>query len=486
MKRPKRFSATVAILALLSACGGGGSGDNPPPMPPPIGSPPPTNPPPPTAGCSLSERQAFALAQLNEFYLFPELLDKSVNPANFSTVQAYIDALVAPARAQNKDRFFTFITSIAEENAFFNSGATAGFGFRVTSNIGEGRVIVAETFEGTPAFNAGIDRGTEILAIGGGPTDLITVKDILAADGPGGVSKALGPGDAGVTRVLRVRDKDGTIRDVTLTKAQFEIDPVSDRYGARIIEDNGKKVGYINLRTFIGAPAEKDLRAAFAQFKAQGITEVIVDLRYNGGGLVSIAELLTNLLLGNRSSSDVLSFTTFRPEKASNNETTFFMPQPESIAATKIAFITTGSSASASELVANAVLPYLGANAALIGSNTFGKPVGQIAVDRPQCDDRLRILAFATQNANKQGDYFNGLAGSFTSTCKAADDLSNQLGEPQEASIKTALDFLAGRACTPIGATGGTKGLSVGTGGTELITPAQPKGTIERDLPGAY
>ncbi len=483
MRRPRRFTTTVAILALLSACGGGGDGgNNRSVIAPPIINPPPVT----VAGCSLRERQDFALAQLREFYLFPDLLDTSVNPASFSTVQAYIDALVAPARAQNRDRFFTFITSIAQENAFFASGATAGFGFRVTSNAAEGRVIIAETFEGTPALAAGIDRGTEILAIGGGPTDLITVRDILAAEGPAGVSKALGPADVGVTRVLRVREKDGTVRDVTLTKTQFEIDPVSDRYGALIIEDNGKKVGYINLRVFIGEPAERDLRAAFAQFKAQGITEVVVDLRYNGGGLVRIAELLTNLLLGNRSPSDVLSFTVFRPEKASNNRTDFFMPQPESIAATKIAFIGTGASASASELVMNAVLPYLGANAALIGSNTFGKPVGQIAIDRPQCDDRLRILAFATQNANRQGDYFNGLASNFSSTCRAPDDLFNQLGNPQEASIKTALDFLAGRPCTPIGGTTGTQELGKRLGGTELITPAQPKDTIERDLPGAY
>ena len=487
MKRHRRFTATVAILALLSACGGGGGGNNGGDDRTVI-APPSSNPPPvaTVAGCSLRERQDFALTQLREFYLFPDLLDTSVNPANFSTVQAYIDALVAPARAQNRDRFFTFITSIAQENAFFASGATAGFGFRVTSNVAEGRVIIAETFEGTPALAAGIDRGTEILAIGGNPTDLIPVRDILAADGPAGVSRALGPADVGVTRVLRVREKDGTVRDVTLTKAQFEIDPVSDRYGALIIEDNGKKVGYINLRVFIGEPAERDLRAAFAQFKAQGITEVVVDLRYNGGGLVRIAELLTNLLLGNRSRSDVQSFTVFRPEKASNNRTDFFMPQPESIAATKIAFIGTGASASASELVMNAVLPYLGANAALIGSNTFGKPVGQIAIDRPQCDDRLRILAFATQNANRQGDYFNGLASNFSSTCRAPDDLFNQLGNPQEASIKTALDFLAGRPCTPIGGTTGTLGLGERRGGTELITPAQPKGTIERDLPGAY
>jgi C-terminal processing protease CtpA/Prc len=482
LKSHRRFTATVAILALLSACGGGGGDDRSAVSPPPGSNPPPST----STGCSLRERQDFALAQLREFYLYPDLLDTTVNPASFTTVQAYIDALVAPARAQNRDRFFTFITSIAEENAFFASGATAGFGFRMSSNVAEGRVFVAETFEGTPAFAAGIDRGTEIIGIGGIPSDVVAVKDILAAEGTAGISRALGPSDVGLTRVLRVREKDGTVRDVTLTKSKFDIDPVSDRYGAGIIDDGGKKVGYINLRTFIGEPAERDLRAAFAQFKAQGITEVIVDLRYNGGGLVRVAELLTNLLLGNRSSSDVLSYTVFRPEKASSNQTVFFMPQPESIAATKIAFIGTGSSASASELVMNAVLPYLGANAALIGSNTFGKPVGQIAIDRAQCDDRLRILAFATQNASRQGEYFTGLASSFKATCRAPDDVLNQLGNRQEASIKTALDFLAGRACTPIGGTVTTQSVSQKQGGTELITPAQPNGTIERDLPGAF
>lgn len=482
MRKQKRFSAAVALVALLSACGGGGGGGGDDV----IVTPPSTNPPPATAQCSLRDRQDWALAQLKEWYLFPDLLATNVNPANFTTVQAYLDALVAPARAQNRDRFFTYITSIAEENAFYNSGATAGFGFRVTSNIGEGRVIVAETFEGTPAFAAGIDRGTEILAIGGSATDLVTVKDILAADGPAGVSKALGPSTVGTTRVLRVRDKDGTVRDVTISKAEYEIDPVSNRYGARIIDDNGKKVGYINLRTFIGAPAEQDLRDAFAAFKAQGIDQVIVDLRYNGGGLVRIAELFTNLLLGNRSTSDVLSYTDFRESKNSEDQTAFFQPQPESIAAMKIAFIGTGSSASASELVMNAVLPYLGANAALIGSNTFGKPVGQIGLDRSACDDRLRVLAFATQNANRQGDYYNGLASKFASTCSAVDDLGNPLGDPQEASIKTALDFLAGRACTPIGGTATTQGFREGQSGRELLTPDRPQSTIERELPGAF
>ncbi|WP_220095720.1 S41 family peptidase, partial [Klebsiella variicola] len=77
--------------------------------------------------------------------------------------------------------------------------------------------------------------------------------------------------------------------DVTLVKANYDIQPVSSRYGAKIIDDGGKKVGYVNLRTFIST-ANPQLRAAFANFKSQGVTEVIVDFRYNGGGLVSVAE----------------------------------------------------------------------------------------------------------------------------------------------------------------------------------------------------
>lgn len=480
--RLRRFSGTVALVALLSACGssggGGGGGGGTVVVPPPVAGPPAT-----PAGCSLRERQDWAAAQLQEWYLFPDLLAPNLNPANYSSVASYVDALVAPARAQNRDRYFTYVTSIAEENAFYQSGSSAGFGVRLSIDAPAGRVFISEAFEGAPALNANIDRGTEILAIGTNASNLRTVSTIIAAEGAAGITNALGPATVGVSRVLRVRDVGGATRDVTIVKAEYEIAPVSSRYGARILDDNGKKVGYVNLRTFIG-PADPALRNAFAQFRAAGVTELIVDLRYNGGGLVSIAELLNNLLLGNRSTSDVMSYTTFRASKSNNNSTDFFAPQPQSIAATKIAFIGTGSSASASELVMNAVLPYLGANAALIGSNTYGKPVGQIAIDRSACDDRLRVVAFATQNATRQGDYYTGLASKFQSTCRATDDVTRPLGDPQEASIRAALDFLAGRSCTPIGGSATTQGLREGDN-RELLRPERPN-TIQRELPGSF
>ena len=474
----KRSGALLAFVGVLSACGGGGGGGGSPP----IGSTPTPTPPPSSAGCSLADRQAWVATELREWYLFPETLP-AANPVGVATLSDFVDAMTATARSQRRDRFFTYVTSIAEENAFFQQGSSAGFGIRLSTDVAQRRLFIAEAFEGAPALATGIDRGTEILAIGTSSATLQTVDSIIAAQGAAGITAALGPSTPGTTRVLRIADAAGT-REVTVTKADFALTPVSSRYGARIIDDGGRRVGYVNLRTFIDT-ADPALRNAFAQFRAQGITEVIVDLRYNGGGLVSIGELLGDLLGANRA-GQVFSRTVFRPEKSSNNSTDLFGAQAQAIGSTRIAFIGTGGSASASELVINSFIPYLGANAALVGTNTYGKPVGQIARDRPQCDDRLRVVAFATQNSAGQGAYFDGLAPFMQSTCRAGDDLAFQLGDPREASIRASLDFLAGRACTPIAAApaaGSQAGLRQAE--RELVSPLRPT-PAQREVPGFF
>ncbi len=395
----RRSVSLLAIALTLAGCGGSGGGGSGSVAASGGAAPTPTS-----GGCTLRDRQDWAAAQLREWYLFPETLPSSLDPTPFSTVNAYVDALTATARSQRRDRFFTYVTSIASEDAFYSSGSSAGFGIRVSTEAAAGRVFVAEAFEGAPALAQGIDRGTEILAIGTSTADLRPVSSIIATSGTGGVTEALGPNTAGVTRLLRVSNPAGGTRDVTVTKADYSLAPVSSRYGARIISDGGRQVGYVNLRTFIST-ADAPLRAAFAQFRAAGVTNIIIDVRYNGGGLVSTAELIGDLLGRARSTADVLEYTTFRSEKASSNSTRFFRPASESVAPMKVAFIGTPATASASELIVNSQLPYLRANAALIGTNTYGKPVGQIALDRAACDDRLRVVAFKTENANRQGDY---------------------------------------------------------------------------------
>lgn len=473
-----RTSLALILAGTVAACGGGGSGSGGATG----GTAPTPTPTPTTATCALSARQDFAKSVIDEWYLFPSLVDNTVNKANYSTVQSHIDALVAPARAQSRDRFFTYITSIKEEDAFFQSGSSAGFGVRLSYDTTQNRVFVMEAFENAPALNAGIDRGTEIVAIGTSAANLQTVQSLMASGGPQAVSDALGPNTVGTTRVLRV-NIGGTLRDLTVTKADFSIDPVSNRYGAQILNDGAKKVGYINLRTFIDT-ADADLRSAFATFRAQGVTEVIVDVRYNGGGLVRIAELFGDLLAGDKV-GQVFSYTTFRDTKAGNNSTKNFAAQPQSIAATKIAFIGYSGTASASELLANAFIPYLNSNTALVGGNTYGKPVGQIALDRASCDDRMRVVAFRTENANRQGDYYTGLASVFPRTCRAGDDLTRQLGDPNESAVKAALDFLGGRTCTAIaGAEGGQGALSVGL--TRALLQPEAPSAVQREMPGLF
>ena len=480
----RRISGYAVLAALLvSGCGGGsnsgqiltstGSSASPTPTP---------------ASCSLADRQSWVLTQMREWYLFPNDMATNANPSAFSNIDDYIDALTAPARAQSKDRYFTYLTSIAQENAYYNSGSSAGFGFRISYDTSARRAYITESFENAPALAAGIDRGDEILEIGTSPSAMQSVSAIMAASGAQGVVDALGPSTAGTARTLRVNGPSGD-RVITVTKADYTLQPVSSRYGSRILTVDGRQIGYINLRTFIDT-AEAPLRSAFANFRAQGVTEFIIDLRYNGGGLVSISELMGDLLGGNRASTDIYTRTTYRPEKSSNNTIHYFTPTSQSVSPVRIAFIGTSGTASASEMVINGMQPSLGTNMALVGTNTYGKPVGQIAIDRTACDDRLRVIAFAVSNANNVGDYYTGLAPRLSRTCAASDDINYPLGDPREASIARAIDFLSGRSCTAIssvqnGATASTERSGYSAAPRELLQPDRPT-TPQREVPGSF
>ena len=484
MGKSKQPVAAVTLAALmLASCGGGGSSTAGSGGPITV-TPTPT--PTPTATCALASRQAFAKAVIDEWYLFPSDV-ANVSAASHSNVQSYIDALVAPARALNKDRFFTYITSIAEENAFYASGSSAGFGVRMTYDAAGQRILIAEAYESAPAFAAGIDRGTAIVAIGTNSGNLRTVASIVATEGTAGLTNALGPNDPGVSRVLRITDAAGT-RDVTVAKADYSLDPVSDRYGAKIITEGGRSYGYLNLRTFISS-ADDQLKAAFADFGARGVTDIIIDFRYNGGGLVSTANLMGDLMGAGRA-GQLFSQTRFRANKSAENDEHRFTPGSQSIAPTRIAFIGTASTASASELVINSMLPYLGTNMTLVGGNTYGKPVGQIALDKTECDDRMRVVAFATANSTGAGDYYDGLAPKIANSCAAGDDLTVPLGDPREASIRAAIGFLSGNACTrriadasvgPAARSSGARLLAE----PEMLTPERPS-AAQRELPGLF
>lgn len=476
----RRSAAALALCAQLSlaACGGGGGSTAG------TGSTGSTAPTTPTAQCTLRDRQLWAEAQIRANYLFPDDLPASLDPAPYATVQAYIDALTATARAAGKDRGFTYLTSIAQEDAFYATGQTAALGIRVFYDSANARAFVLDVYESGPAYAAGFRRGAEIIAIGTTSDVLVPVATLFAQGGAAAVSDALGPSTAGVTRTLRFSLPDGE-RTRTVTKTNFDIPPVSPDFGVQVFTEPAGKVGYVNLRTFISS-AETPLRAAFNRFRSEGASRIILDFRYNGGGLVSIAELTGDLLGGNRLPSDVFSYTVFRPSLSANNATRLFTPGSDSAAPTDLAVIATGATASASELVTNAMLPWLQNRLTLVGANSYGKPVGQIAVDRAACDDRLRIIAFATQNASRQGDYYTGLAPYLPSrggkTCAAADQYQQAIGR-NEASVAAAVGAVTGGSCAAIAAAADS--LSEQSLGRQPLLAREPT-AVQRELPGTF
>jgi C-terminal processing protease CtpA/Prc len=451
-----------ALLVLLAGCGGGGGGGQGDVLPP--------------TACTEGARKQFVLDVAREWYLFDDLLPASVNPADFPDAESLLDHLTATAREQGKDRYFSYLTTPAAENSLLGEGQFIGFGLRTRTDP-VNRPMILEVFEGGPAADAGIRRGDEIVAVDSG-SGFVAVSELLA-DGTTTISDVLGPAETGLRRGLRLL-RDGGTRDVSIVKRTVTIDPVPDSYGALVIPQAGTAgVGYLNLRTYI-ATADTQLRTAFAQFRAQGIHDFIIDLRYNGGGLVSTAQLLNNLLGGGRATSDVQFELVHNSRKATSNVTYRFSPTTQSVQPVRIAFLTTGGTASASEINVNSMTPWV--EVAIVGADTLGKPVGQDAFDLSSCQDRLRLVTFKTVNADGNGDYYAGLAGSVPFACAADDTVAEPLGSASEGMVAAGLAWLNTGACQAPMALAMTRE-KAGGGASSYPLPRHPS-AAQRWLPG--
>ena len=415
----------MTAAALLAACSSSGGGDS--------GA---------VAGgaCAAPAQKQWVLDVARDWYLFDDLLPASVDTAQFASAQELLDHLTAIARAQNKDRFFSYLTTRAEDSSLLGEGQFTGFGFRTRTDPGP-RVFIVEVFEESPASEGGLARGDEIVAVDSGSGFVATAELLASGDT---ISDVLGPAESGTRRGLRLQH-DAATREVSLVKRTVTIDPVPDDGGVRVLPLAATPgVGYLNMRTYIST-ADGQLREAFEGFRAQGIEYFIVDLRYNGGGLVSTSELLGDLLGGARSTADVMSRTTFNPSRSSENSTRFFRPAAQSVAPVRIAFLTTEATASASELNVNTIRPWV--EVAIVGGDSFGKPVGQSAFDLAGCEDRMRLVTFKTNNALDEGDYYDGLAATVPFACAANDTLAAAPGDPAEDLTAAALDWLQTGAC---------------------------------------
>lgn len=390
------------------------------------------------ASCLSSSGKQEVLDIMREWYFWndeTEQADKyETGVDGFSDVDALLEFL--RYRPSEFDRGFTFVTTPGEEDVFFEEGKFIGFGFGMTRIGNTHDLRITQVYAGSPADMAGLERGFRLVGIDGRSIEQIDLNE--------GINEALGPVVEGDTRTLTIEDGTGNpLPDVQLTKAVVDLDPVAV---VSILNDGGDDpVGYIFFRTFISTAVD-ELRAAMAQFQQQLIRKVIVDLRYNGGGLVSVAEVLGSLLAGPGNVGMPFFFQEFNSDNMNFNQTSVFHSESASLDLDKIVFITAGGSASASELLINGLEPYFrdaGEDIAIIGSPSFGKPVGQSAFDFCDNTQRLRAVTFKTVNVEGYGDYFTGLPVD----CPAADDLQSSLGDESEESLSVALNYLHDGTC---------------------------------------
>ena len=180
-----------------------------------------------------------------------------------------------------------------------------------------------------------------------------------------------------------------------------------------------------------------EYEAEFTKFKAAGITDLIVDLRYNGGGSVEAASGLLDNFVRNHEGEQQVTLDWNVNNKSKNTSYTFDSDEKNDLDMSRVIFLVTKNSASASELVISALNPYLGdANVVTIGDYTHGKPVGMGG--RVFESNYYFLINFYVKNSADEVTSLNGIAP----TCPAKDDITHLMGDPEELMLKTALHYI--------------------------------------------
>lgn len=376
-----------------------------------------------TLDCSESGQKAFVHSTMNEMYLWYREMP-AVSAADFATAEELLEAL----KYRPLDTSFSYISGRRADEAYYTDSQFVGFGLsmKVTS---PGELRVTHVFPDSPASEGGLDRGHVLLEINGR-----SVAELLES---GQLDGAFGPTEPGVTGHVVFRDLAGNEREAAMTKRWVTIPTVMQ---TRVFDAGGRRVGYVLFRNFV-RPSEAALDAAFSQLAAQGASDLVLDLRYNGGGLISIAQHLASLVGGRRTSGQLFTEYVHNDKNTSRNQRVSFTNPSRALSLNRLIVITTRASASASELVVNALRPFMAV--VIVGDTTYGKPVGQYSFNF--CEKVLHPVSLSLRNARGEGDYFGG----FPPDCAAPDDLEHALGDPSEASLAEALTYARTGACSP-------------------------------------
>lgn len=381
------------------------------------------------SSCTTTGQNTYVRDVMADWYLwYREIPD--ANPTRYSSPEAYLEAI----RYRPLDTSFSYITSRASNEAFYSDSQFIGLGLSTQTSEREMRVL--QVFDDSPASEAGLARGDRILRINGR-----SVESLIAS---GQIGSAFGPSDIGVEASIVFASRTGEERSATLTKRLVTIPTVSL---TRVFTVDGRKVGYVFFRNFV-RPSFEALDAAFGALKEAGVTELVLDLRYNGGGLVDVAVHLGSLIGGVPTREQVFATFQHNDRQTRHNETLRFEDAEKALGLSRLFVIATRSSASASELVINSLRPFIPVT--VIGDRTYGKPVGQYGFNF--CDKVLAAVSFALVNANGQGDFFDGIPAD----CAASDDIEHDLGVADEGSLAEALHYIRTGSCSAASTTNRT------------------------------
>lgn len=408
----KRSALATLVALSLSGCLGGGSNE--------------TGGTDPIAQCSAVDQNQRLIDNLRDDYLWNDELPSAIDANAYADVYELL-ADVIPDR----DRF-SFILTEEEYQDIYVDAVFFGLGFSRRDNPQTGTLQVQYVYEDSPADRAGLTRGSAITRVGDRSVaawfELINAGDATWDD-------AFGPNEAGTEVYLEWERPDGTVDDDYLLKEEVETNTIM---AIERFQQNDRDVGYFVFDSFINR-AEQDINDAFDQMI--GVDDLIIDLRYNSGGLIRIANQIASQTSWQYVENE--TFATYQFNDNYADETLLFDLGAgiERLNLVRVFVLTTESSCSASELIINALDPFV--EVVTIGSSTCGKPVGQQPTEI--CDKVVFAINFQTVNADGFGDYFDGLAP----TCSAVDTVTTDWGDPADPLLAEALQYTQTNSCSP-------------------------------------
>ena len=369
------------------------------------------------SACSVDEQNKYVYDYMKNNYLWYNEM-KEVDYTKYSSVYD----LFADLRV--KQDHWSFIVDKKTFDDYFSGKGYIGFGFKF-SKIGT-KYYLQLVFDNSPAKEAGLKRGDEIVSVNGKAISSLDKDDVV---------KQFGDRKVGIERSFTLK-RGNSNYSVTLKKREISVKSVMQR---NIIDLGSKRAGYILFDKFIDTSFD-ELDSAFAYFKDEGVDTLIIDLRYNGGGLVSVAQRFASLIKAEEDSS-LLFKLQFNDKNRDKDMSYRFKANSYSLSGIdKIYFLTTSSSCSASEALINGLKPYMSVK--IIGSKTCGKPVGMVGGEF--CGKYIVPIEFSILNSQGEGGYFNGISP----TCQIQDDLTHNLGDSNEAMLKEAVYYINNGSCS--------------------------------------